>query len=67
MNQAAFDASGDPEGLRAFFNGVQPIGRMATATEMAACALFLASDAASFVTGVELVGDGGWLAASGPL
>jgi 3(or 17)beta-hydroxysteroid dehydrogenase len=46
---------------------VQPIGRMATSQEMAACALFLASDEASFVTGTELVADGGWLAASGPL
>jgi NAD(P)-dependent dehydrogenase (short-subunit alcohol dehydrogenase family) len=67
MNQAAFDASGDPEGTRAFFNTVQPIGRMATASEMAECALFLASDRSSFVTGTELVADGGWLAASGPL
>jgi NAD(P)-dependent dehydrogenase (short-subunit alcohol dehydrogenase family) len=67
MNQAAFDASGDPEGLRAFFGTVQPIGRMATATEMAECALFLASDRSSFVTGTELVADGGWLAAAGPL
>jgi len=67
MNQAAFDASGDPEGTRAFFSSVQPIGRMAQPEEMAACALFLASDAASFVTGTEIVADGGWLAASGPL
>jgi NAD(P)-dependent dehydrogenase (short-subunit alcohol dehydrogenase family) len=67
MNQAAFDASGDPDGMRAFFSSVQPIGRMATSMEMAECALFLASDAASFVTGTELVADGGWLAAAGPL
>ncbi|MEO8812564.1 MAG: SDR family oxidoreductase [Caulobacteraceae bacterium] len=67
MNQAAFDASGDPEGMRAMFSGIQPVGRMATADEMAACALFLASDEASFVTGAELLADGGWLAAAGPL
>ena len=67
MNQAAFEASGDPDGMRAVFAGLQPIGRMASAEEMAACALFLASDDASFVTGTELVADGGWLAASGPL
>ena len=67
MNQAAFDASGDPEGMRAFFSSVQPIGRMATSDEMGECALFLASDESSFVTGAELLADGGWLAASGPL
>lgn len=67
MNQAAFDTSGDPEGMRAFFSSIQPVGRMATSDEMGECALFLASDEASFVTGTELVADGGWLAASGPL
>lgn len=67
MNQAAFEASGDPEGMRAFFSTMQPIGRMASAEEMANCALFLASDESSFVTGAELLADGGWLAASGPL
>lgn len=67
MNQAAFDASGDPDGMRAMFDGMQPIGRMASAEEMARCALFLASDDSSFVTGTELLADGGWLAAAGPL
>jgi len=67
MNQVAFDASGDPEGMRAFFSTLQPIGRLATPEEMANCALFLASDDSSFVTGAELLADGGWLAASGPL
>lgn len=67
MNQVAFDASGDPEGMRALFDTMQPVGRMASAAEMAACALFLASDESSFVTGAELLADGGWLAAGGPL
>ena len=67
MNQAAFDASGDPEGTRAFFSTLQPVGRLASPEEMANCALFLASDESSFVTGAELLADGGWLAAAGPL
>lgn len=67
MNQAAFDASGDPEGVRAFFEGIQPIGRMGTSDENAEAIAFLGSDEARFITGTELVVDGGWLAASGPL
>ena len=36
-----------------------PLGRMAEPVEIAACAEFLASDDAAFVTGVSLVADGG--------
>lgn len=46
-------------------DAMQPMGRMGTPTEMANCALFLASDEASFVTGAELIADGGWLAEGG--
>jgi NAD(P)-dependent dehydrogenase (short-subunit alcohol dehydrogenase family) len=44
---------------RAAFSALTPIGRIATAEEVAATALFLASDAASYMVGVLLSVDGG--------
>jgi NAD(P)-dependent dehydrogenase (short-subunit alcohol dehydrogenase family) len=40
----------------------QPMGRLGTPEEVAAAALYLASDDAAFVTGTGLVIDGGWTA-----
>jgi NAD(P)-dependent dehydrogenase (short-subunit alcohol dehydrogenase family) len=39
-----------------------PLGRLGTLDEVAAAALFLASPAASLVTGTSLLVDGGWTA-----
>ena len=41
---------------------MHPVGRMGRPAEVAAAVLYLASDAAKFVTGVSLPVDGGWLA-----
>jgi peroxisomal 2,4-dienoyl-CoA reductase len=50
------------EASRAGYKIQCPLGRMATIDEVANAALYLSSDAASFVTGVTLVVDGGlWL------
>src|SRR5258706_312159 len=46
-------------------SAMRPLGRVGTPEEIAQAALYLASDAASFVTGAALVVDGGGLAGSG--
>jgi NAD(P)-dependent dehydrogenase (short-subunit alcohol dehydrogenase family) len=48
------DRAGEAKGI--------PIGRFGQPADQAAAALFLASDEAGFVTGTELVCDGGLLA-----
>jgi len=56
-------ARGDVEEARKAFIARQPMGRLGKAEEIAALALYLASDESAFVTGQEFVIDGGWTAA----
>lgn len=46
-------------GMKDMLAGVVPIGRMGTSEEIARAVLFLASDEASFINGVDLYVDGG--------
>ncbi len=52
-------ASGDPEAARKAFVARQPMGRLGRAEEIAALALYLASDESAYTTGAVHVIDGG--------
>lgn len=58
-------AGGDYEGIVARRNAQVPIGHMGDAWDVAHAALFLASDEARYVTGTEIVVDGGLIASTG--
>lgn len=53
-------AQGDYETARDAFIARQPMGRLGTAEEIAELAVYLASDAASYMTGSIITIDGGW-------
>ena len=58
---AQAQASGQtPEQVEAAFVARQPMGRLGTADEIAALAVYLASDESAFTTGTAQVIDGGW-------
>jgi 2-keto-3-deoxy-L-fuconate dehydrogenase len=57
--QGRINATDDPAATRRAFIARQPMGRLGTVEEMAASAVFLASDEAAFMTGAVLVIDGG--------
>jgi NAD(P)-dependent dehydrogenase (short-subunit alcohol dehydrogenase family) len=52
------ETEGRDEVVKMYLNMI-PIGRLAEAEEIAAAAVFLASDESSFITGVDLAVDGG--------
>ena len=57
--QDRIDAYEDPVEARKMFIARQPMGRLATAQEVVEMVVYLASDAADFVTGQTMIVDGG--------
>jgi 2-keto-3-deoxy-L-fuconate dehydrogenase len=57
---ARIAAQGDEELVRREFIARQPMGRLGRPEEIAALAVYLASDESSFTTGQTHVIDGGW-------
>ena len=55
-------AYADPEAARRDMNATQAVNRMGRPDEIAAAALYLASDESAFVTGSAFMIDGGWSA-----
>jgi 2-keto-3-deoxy-L-fuconate dehydrogenase len=59
--RAQADATGQtPAEVTAAFRARQPMGRFGTPAEIAALAVYLASDEATFTTGAIHIADGGW-------
>jgi NAD(P)-dependent dehydrogenase (short-subunit alcohol dehydrogenase family) len=54
-----FKTKEEADGAKAMFAQMTPLGRIGRAEEIAAAALFLASNESSFATGIDLVVDGG--------
>lgn len=56
------DSMPEPDAAWAEYSAAQPMGRLGTSEECAEAALYLVSDASSFLTGVALPVDGGFTA-----
>jgi 2-keto-3-deoxy-L-fuconate dehydrogenase len=58
--QGRMEATGDAEAARRAFIARQPMGRIGRPEEIAALAVYLASDESAFLTGQAISIDGGW-------
>ena len=53
---------GDPAAMQQYLEGLHPLGHLGEPDDIAYGVLYLASDESKFVTGSELVIDGGYTA-----
>lgn len=58
----ASQSKNQPKNLKRFYNNQVPLRRMGKPNEIASTVIFLASDAASYITGSTIMVDGGWTA-----
>ena len=65
MVRAEAESQADPEAALRQLAALQPVGRLGRPEDVAPAVLFLASDAAAFITGAALAVDGGLLARLG--
>ena len=56
------EASGDPRAYWTMLRDAHPIGRIASAEEVASCYAYMATNLASFFTGAIIMTDGGYTA-----
>ena len=57
--QGAISGAPDPAAARALLEGIAPVGRLGSMQEIVSLLVYLGSDESRFITGSEIIIDGG--------